>query len=163
MRSEGEKTRVRMGEAGEVEVLRRRARGDGQGAGASDPGSAREEESVLDGLVRTVKSLPGFGKLLFRLMRDSRVSRFDRTLFAAALGYLFMPADVIPDWIPVLGELDDILLVVVVLDRLLHRTDETVLTEHWDGDLRELYRMQDTVGWAMDRLPFWARKLLRGA
>lgn len=121
----------------------------------------RSLPAVLGRARDVFRGIPGFARLLWRLMRDRRVSRVDRTLFGLTLGYLLVPFDVIPDWIPVLGELDDLVLVLFALDRLLHRTDEAVLLEHWDGDPAELLALRDLVEGGARSLPRWARGLLR--
>ncbi|HKK27626.1 MAG TPA: YkvA family protein [Gemmatimonadota bacterium] len=108
-----------------------------------------------------LRGIPGFLRLLWRLVRDARVSRLDRALFVFTLGYLFLPLDLIPDWIPLAGELDDLVLVLFTLDRLLYRTDEEVLLEHWDGDPASLLALRDLLERGAETLPRWARGLLR--
>jgi len=105
--------------------------------------------------------VPRFARLVLDLMTDPRVSLFDRLLFGAAFAYLFVPLDVIPDWLPGIGQLDDLLVVLVALDRLLHRTPEHVLLEHWRGDPAPLLRIRDLLDRGARRLPGWARGLLR--
>jgi uncharacterized membrane protein YkvA (DUF1232 family) len=108
-----------------------------------------------------VRGIPRFGVLLFRLLGDGRVSLVDRALFGFALTYLFTPVDLVPDWILGFGELDDLLVVFLALDRLLHRTDREVLLEHWDGDRRPLLMVTDLLDRVMQRLPRWIRGVLR--
>lgn len=108
-----------------------------------------------------LRGIPGFLRLLWRLVRDPRVSRLDRALFVFTLGYLFVPLDLIPDWIPLAGELDDLVLVLFALDRLLYRTREEVLLEHWDGDPASLLALRDLLERGARTLPRWARGLLR--
>lgn len=108
-----------------------------------------------------VKGIPRFGVLLFRLLGDDRVSLLDRALFGFTLAYLFVPVDLVPDWLLGFGELDDLFLMLLALDRLLYRTDRDVLLEHWDGDRTPLLLVTDLLERAADRLPRWARGLLR--
>lgn len=112
-------------------------------------------------LLRVAARLPSLGKLLFRLLGDRRVSLLDRVIFGATLVYLFVPLDLVPDWIPGLGQLDDLLLVLVGLDRLLYRTDATILLEHWDGDPEVLLDLRGLLDRSVDALPGWAKGLLR--
>lgn len=112
-------------------------------------------------LARAVKEIPSFGKLLYRLMKDPRVSLLDRALFGGTLVYLFVPTDIVPDWIPALGQLDDLILVLVTLDRLLYRTPPEVLLDNWDGDPDALLTLRGLLDRAARRLPVWIRKLLR--
>ena len=122
-------------------------------SGESRPGPGR--------LVSLVTSLPAFAKLLYRLLGDPRVALLDRALFGATLVYLFVPVDLVPDWIPGLGQLDDLLLVLVSLDRLLYRTDAGVLLEHWDGDPEVLLDVRGALDRSVDALPGWVKGLLR--
>lgn len=89
---------------------------------------------------QAVLLIPNLGKLLFRLMRDPRVPVRRKLLAAAAAGYAIMPVDLIPDVLPVLGQLDDLLLIVLALKHLLEGAGPEVLEEHWDGpdDLLEV-------------------------
>jgi len=80
-----------------------------------------------------VSLLPRFVGLLVNLLRDPRVSSADKAILGATLAYVFNPVDLVPDWIPFLGLVDDIYLVVLAILRLLLRTDEKVLVDHWHG------------------------------
>ena len=70
--------------------------------------------------------------LLTRLLRDERVPRRQKLLLGAVVPYLALPFDVIPDFIPVLGQLDDALLVVLALRRVVKR-NPAVVRELWPG------------------------------
>lgn len=131
------------------------------GAEAGVRGEDGASGGVLGGTVDAMRSIPGFAKLLWRLLRDPRVSALDRALFGFTLAYAFMPVDVIPDWIPVLGGLDDLVLIALALDRLLYRTDRGVLLEHWDGDPRPLLTVRKLLDRVADALPWWAQGLIR--
>jgi uncharacterized membrane protein YkvA (DUF1232 family) len=71
--------------------------------------------------------------LLKRLLADPRVRRRDKALLAALVAYLAMPIDLIPDFIPVAGQLDDAVIVFLVLRSVLRRTEQGLLREHWPG------------------------------
>jgi len=77
--------------------------------------------------------LPNMIMLTGNLMVDSRVPRTERALFAAALIYAIIPFDFLPDMIPFLGQVDDLFLISLTLLRLIDRTDDTVVREHWRG------------------------------
>jgi uncharacterized membrane protein YkvA (DUF1232 family) len=76
--------------------------------------------------------------LFRRLMADDRVPRKRKLLLAALIAYLAMPFDLVPDFIPVAGQLDDAILVALVLRALLRGGDQTLATEHWPGPQRSL-------------------------
>src|SRR5205807_6741031 len=77
--------------------------------------------------------LPNMVVLCARLMVDSRVPRTERALFAAAIIYAIIPFDFIPDMIPFVGQVDDLFLISLTLLRLIDRTDDKVVREHWRG------------------------------
>lgn len=77
--------------------------------------------------------LPNMFALIGRLIKDARVPVAEKTLFAAAIIYVIMPLDFIPDVFPFIGQVDDIYLVALVLLRLLNRTDADVIRENWSG------------------------------
>jgi uncharacterized membrane protein YkvA (DUF1232 family) len=77
--------------------------------------------------------LPDVTVLLARLARDSRVRRRDRLLLVGLGGYLALPFDLVPDFIPILGQLDDAVLVLLVLRRLVRSAGADLVREHWPG------------------------------
>ena len=88
--------------------------------------------------------LPNMFKLLGRLIKDSRVPIAEKALFAAAIVYVIMPLDFIPDVFPFIGQVDDIYLVALTLLRLVNRTDETVVREHWSGG-GDIIKLTDSI------------------
>jgi uncharacterized membrane protein YkvA (DUF1232 family) len=84
-----------------------------------------------------VFALPHIGKLAYRVVRDDRIPTWVRAGLAGVAAYLVLPFDVVPDWVPVLGQMDDLLVVTIGVRTLLRRVPEEILEEHWDGD-REL-------------------------
>lgn len=77
--------------------------------------------------------LPNMVMLLGRLLKDARVPSAEKALFLAAIVYVISPLDFIPDIFPFIGQIDDIYVVALTLLRLVNRTDETVVREHWSG------------------------------
>jgi uncharacterized membrane protein YkvA (DUF1232 family) len=83
--------------------------------------------------------------LFGRLMRDPRVPRRRKLLVAALLPYLAMPIDLVPDFIPVAGQLDDAVLVAFVLRRVA-RGEPGLVVEHWPGPKSSLDFLLRLVG-----------------
>lgn len=77
--------------------------------------------------------LPNMIALSGRLMVDARVPKTERALFAAAVIYAIIPFDFLPDMIPFIGQVDDIFLIALTLLRLIDRTDDGVVRQHWRG------------------------------
>jgi uncharacterized membrane protein YkvA (DUF1232 family) len=76
--------------------------------------------------------------LFRRLIGDPRIARRDKLLLAALVGYLSMPFDLVPDFIPVAGQLDDAIIVAVVLRAVLRAAGAELIREHWPGPKRSL-------------------------
>ena len=82
--------------------------------------------------------------LFRRLLRDPAVPRRRKWALALLIGYLAMPIDLIPDFIPVAGQLDDAILVGLVLRGLVRGGGAGLVRGHWPGpeaSLRVLLRM----------------------
>ena len=84
--------------------------------------------------VRVIARLVPYCAILFkRLLGDSRVPLHWKLASALALVYLAMPFDLVPDFIPLAGQLDDAILVALVLRGLLRSAGPLLLREHWPG------------------------------
>ena len=81
-----------------------------------------------------IAGIPRFLVLLLRLVGDPRVSVSDKAILAAAVAYTLTPIDLIPDFIPVLGQLDDLFFVALAIDRLISRAGAELVWDHWDGE-----------------------------
>lgn len=96
-----------------------------------------EEGKLVSDTEKLAKELimliPNFLKLIYRLMRDSRVPVQNKVLLGTAVAYILSPIDIVPDFIPLLGQVDDILAVALVLKGLFEAAGEEVVLEHWDG------------------------------
>jgi uncharacterized membrane protein YkvA (DUF1232 family) len=82
--------------------------------------------------------VPDFVVLFRRLLSDPRVSRGRKLLLLVLVAYLSMPLDLIPDFIPFAGQLDDALIVALVLRTVLRSAGDDVIREHWPGPERSL-------------------------
>jgi uncharacterized membrane protein YkvA (DUF1232 family) len=92
---------------------------------------------VSAGRQQDARALAGFIPdclvLFRRLLADQRVSRRLKLLLAALSGYLALPIDLVPDFIPVAGQLDDAIIVALVLRSILRSGGPQLLREHWPG------------------------------
>lgn len=124
-----------------------------------DPGSSGSIQ--LRRLARdTAFLLPNLVKLLARLVRDPRVPRRSKLVVGAAIAYVVSPIDLLPEFIPIVGLADDVLLAAYAVNHLVDVAGEDVVLEHWDGprDLLELVRTVLDV--ATDFVPARLRRLL---
>jgi uncharacterized membrane protein YkvA (DUF1232 family) len=83
--------------------------------------------------------------LVHRLLHDPRVPRRRKLLLVGLIGYLALPFDIVPDFIPVAGQLDDVIIVVLVLRQVL-RGGEALIREHWPGPEASLRIVLRAVG-----------------
>jgi len=92
---------------------------------------------LLLGRREAARALAGFIPdcivLFRRLMGDDRVTRRHKLLLGALIGYLALPFDLVPDFIPVAGQLDDAVLVALVLRAILRGGGPGLVEEHWPG------------------------------
>jgi uncharacterized membrane protein YkvA (DUF1232 family) len=113
-----------------------------------------EERTLMQELLML---LPNFVKLTKRLITDRRVPVRRKLMLMALVAYLISPIDLIPDMIPGLGQMDDILIVVLVLHGLLSSVDEEVLLEHWEGRPDLILLIRRAFGVFARRLPVQIR------
>jgi len=81
-----------------------------------------------------------------RLLQDGRVPRRRRLLLVGLVGYLAMPFDLVPDFIPVAGQLDDAILVAMALRIVLRGAGPTLVRELWPGPVGSLRLMLRLAG-----------------
>ena len=107
--------------------------------------SRPDETSLRDGL----RLLPDLLCLLKRQAADPTLPRGVRIRVALLLGYLALPIDLIPDFIPVLGYADDAIVVALVLRSVARTVGSEALERHWPGTrdgfaaVRRLCRLTD--------------------
>jgi uncharacterized membrane protein YkvA (DUF1232 family) len=80
-----------------------------------------------------VRVLPDVVRLLGRLARDPGQPRGVRMRLWLLLGYLALPIDLVPDFVPVVGYADDAIIVAVVLRSVVRRVGPEALRAHWPG------------------------------
>src|SRR3954464_9502908 len=82
--------------------------------------------------------IPDCVVLVSRLARDDRVSRRRKLILLALVAYLALPFDLVPDFIPVAGQLDDAIVVALVLRHFVKMRGERMIRELWPGPERLL-------------------------
>jgi uncharacterized membrane protein YkvA (DUF1232 family) len=144
-----------------------RARSKSAGTGGSTTRARTTTESPRTGAKRTVvyymKQLPAYLRLLGGLLMDRRVNAMDKLLVAGAMAYIALPVDFIPDFIPFLGEVDDVFILVMALQRLVANAGRNVLIAHWTGALEDLQdlNLKEALAAAAFFLPRGIRRRLK--
>ena len=88
-----------------------------------------------------LRALPDLGRLLARLVADPVLPRGAKVALAAALLYLASPFDLIPDFLPIVGYLDDLLIAALVVDGVLNWVDRGLVLKYWPGTPDSLERV----------------------
>lgn len=111
----------------------------------------------------SISELPNFLRLLYGLLTDNRVAALDKLVVAGAIAYILLPVDMIPDFIPFLGEVDDVFLLMLALQRLIANAGRAVVQSYWPGDPKELseLNLEKILAAAAFFLPRRMRRRLR--
>jgi uncharacterized membrane protein YkvA (DUF1232 family) len=104
-----------------------------------------------------LRILPELSRLLGRLASDPVLPRPAKIALAAALIYLASPLDLVPDFIPVVGYLDDVLVAAVLVDGIMRYVDRGVVLRYWPGSVESL----DRVARAARVLSAWVPRRLK--
>lgn len=115
-----------------------------------DGGGIQMRRLVTDALL----VLPNIIKLVARLLRDPRVPRRSKVALGLAAAYVASPIDFIPAAIlPIVGWVDDVILIMYAIDSLVQRAGPEIVEEHWDGPVDLLGLVRDVVGMSRTILP----------
>jgi uncharacterized membrane protein YkvA (DUF1232 family) len=138
-----------------------RKQGKGRGGGS---GRALGRVLSMTAFLPVASRAPIYARLIWALLRDERTPMGRKVLLGGALGYLILPADLIPDRIPLIGGLDDLVVVVLAVDLFLDGIPSEVLVEKleelgiertaFDRDVAQIRRLMPApVRRAIRRVP----------
>jgi len=80
--------------------------------------------------LRLLRNLPNFARLYWRLLCDRRVSLWPKALLPLTFLYVLSPVDLIPDAIPLVGEVDDLVMVMLACRLFIYLCPREVVREH---------------------------------
>ena len=133
----------------------------------SEPPTDQEADLVLNRtgrwryvrMAQLVWKLPTYARLIWGLARDSRTPLHLKLLLGAGLAYLITPIDLIPDALPIIGQADDLTVLLLVLDLFIANAPEDVRREHMERARngtarldRDLDRLREVLGDRYDRI-----------
>lgn len=104
----------------------------------------RHPETV--GMREALRLLPDLLTLLRRLTADRSLPRGIRVRLVLLLAYLLLPIDLVPDFLPVIGYADDVIIVALVLRSVIRRAGNEPLERHWPGSPPGLVLIQRLAG-----------------
>lgn len=111
-----------------------------------------------ENLMREVLMLvPNLAIMIGKLAVDKRVPTETKTMLGAAALYVISPIDAVPDMIPGLGQLDDLVMILFIVDGLVNQIDPDILREHWRGDPAMLERLLGLARSATRFVPSFVR------
>src|SRR3954454_18777577 len=136
--------------------------GQGRGRRGRRPGLRRL--LAIGAFLPLAGRAPLYARLLTSLVIDPRTPASRKAVLAAALGYVALGRDLVPDYVPILGQLDDVLVVALATELFLDGLDETLLAEKleeagiaraaYDEDVARIRRLlPGTVRRAVHRIP----------
>ncbi|MDE0642982.1 MAG: YkvA family protein [bacterium] len=123
------------------------------------------EKKIKDERLRTllkegITLVPNLARLAYRLLKDPRVPVRAKLFLGAAVAYTLSPIDVVPDFVPVLGKTDDILVLSLALRYVIEETGMAVVKEHWDGHSQTLDLAVELINAVSDMVPRPLRMVL---
>jgi uncharacterized membrane protein YkvA (DUF1232 family) len=124
----------------------------GGGSTEPDPRTRLKEYALL---------FPRLLRLVGRLVRDKRVPARPKAVLLVLGAYLVSPIDLVPDFIPGLGHVDDLIMVAYALDQIINRVPEEIVREHWDGDEDLLQLAREVLSLSNAVFPGRLKKRLR--
>lgn len=110
--------------------------------------------SASNPMVKEILMLvPNIAVLVGKLAMDKRVSTETKVTLGAAALYLVSPIDGIPDFVPILGQLDDIIMILLIVDGIVNHIDPEIVKEHWRGSPMILDRVRSISSMLTSFLP----------
>jgi uncharacterized membrane protein YkvA (DUF1232 family) len=107
--------------------------------------------------MKYIKELIEFIK---NVANDSRIPESDKRILLVLVALIVSPFDIIPDWIPIIGVMDDIVLMGIVLDYFFNHLDQDILLSHYPWTMKSFLRLRKTAkaisflapGWVKDKV-----------
>lgn len=76
------------------------------------------------------------------VVTDERIPDRDKKVLSALLVLIISPIDFIPDWIPIFGQLDDMVMIAIILDYFFEVLDQEILLSHWPWNMKAYARLK---------------------
>lgn len=90
-------------------------------------------DGKLNVLHEYVLIVPDIVALIYRLLKDERVKIKTKLEISAAVAYIIFPIDIIPEFIPLIGKIDDVAVLFFALNRIINEVPINIIAENWAG------------------------------
>lgn len=91
--------------------------------------------------------IPDIISLIYRLLKETRVSAKTKAVIISSLAYLSLPIDIIPDKIPFIGKIDDVGIVFFTLNKIINDVPMEILLENWAGKNDFIFVLKEAVNY----------------
>ncbi len=130
------------------------------GSSEEVPARARTRAELLK---EAALAVPHMAMLLSRLLRDRDIPRVRKLFAGAALAYAVSPYDLLPDGIPFVGRIDDVVLLAAAVHSLMLAVPEDRLDAYWEGSRDALDIVAGLVQWGADLVPGPIHRIITSA
>jgi uncharacterized membrane protein YkvA (DUF1232 family) len=107
-----------------------------------------------------MKFLKDLKNFLVNTANDPRIPARDKKILLAMIALLISPFDIIPDWIPIFGLLDDFIILSFILDYFFSVLDSNVLLSHFPWDMKAFARLRSIARGLQFLVPRFVKKKL---
>lgn len=94
--------------------------------------------------------IPDMAALLYRLLKDKRVSLKTKLIISAAIAYIAFPTDIIPDKIPFIGKVDEIAVAFFALERIIDDVPIRIILENWEGKNEFVFVIKNVIEYVVN-------------
>jgi uncharacterized membrane protein YkvA (DUF1232 family) len=136
-------------------------RGSGRRRAARGISRAISRAIAMLAFLPLASRIPLYARLIWALVLDDRIPVQRKAILGGALGYLFLARDVVPDEVPILGGLDDIVVVALAVDLFLEGVPTLVLAEKLEELHIDRTAYEDDIASIRRVMPMPVRRLIR--
>lgn len=107
-----------------------------------------------------LKFLNDVKNFLMNTAKDPRIPDRDKKILLAMIALVLSPFDIIPDWIPIFGVLDDFIILAIILDYFFSVLDQNILLSHFPWGMKSFVRLKSITHFTQIFVPRFIKKKL---
>ncbi|MGE4132386.1 MAG: YkvA family protein [Bdellovibrionales bacterium] len=97
-------------------------------------------------------------KFIQDVAKDNRIPESDKAILVVLIALIISPVDIIPDWIPIVGLMDDVVLLAIVLDYFFNHLDQEILLSHYPWGMKSFTRIRSAARMISLITPGWVKE-----